>query len=38
MLGYLILISEANMEYVGDGWLGYDRRFQMAIASNPSIN
>ena len=25
MLGYLILILEAHMEYAGDGWLGYDR-------------
>ena len=25
MLGYLILILEAQMEYAGDGWLGYDR-------------
>ena len=38
MLGYLILILEAQMEYVGDGWLGYDRRFRMAAAGNPSIN
>ena len=38
MLGYLILILEAHMEYAGDGWLGYDRRFRMAVAGNPSIN
>ena len=38
MLGYLILILEAHTEYAGDGWLGYDRRFRMAAAGNPSIN
>ena len=38
MLGYLILILEAYMEYAGDGWLGYDRRFRMAVAGNPAIN
>ena len=25
MLGYLILILDAQMEYAGDEWLGYDR-------------
>ena len=38
MLGYLILILEAHTENAGDGWLGYDRRFRMAAAGNPSIN
>ena len=34
MLGYQTLIVEACMEYQGEGWLGYDRRFrQMAAAS-----
>ena len=38
MLGYLILILDAHMEYAGDGWLGYDRRFRMTVAGNPTIN
>ena len=38
MLGYLILILKAHMEHGGDGWIGYDRRFQMTAAGNPSIN
>ena len=38
MLGYLILILKVNMEYAGDGWLGYNRRFQMAAAGNPATN
>ena len=38
MLGYLILILEAHMEHGGDGWIGYDRRFCMTAAGNPSIN
>ena len=38
MLGYLILILEAHMEHGGDGWIGYDRRFRMTAAGNPSIN
>ena len=36
MLGYLILIIEANMEYEGEAWLGYDRRFRQRAASDPS--
>ena len=27
LLGYQHLIIQANQEYQGDGWLGYDRRF-----------
>ena len=38
MLGYLILILEAHMEHAGDGWIGYDRRFRMTAAGNPSVN
>ena len=38
MLGYLILILKVNMEYAGDGWLGYNRRFRMAAAGNPATN
>ena len=37
MLGYLILILEAQMENAGDGWLGYDGHFRMAVAGNPTI-
>lgn len=35
MLGYLILILEAQIEYAGDRWLGYDRRFRMVMAGIP---
>ena len=38
MLGYLMLILEAHMEYVGEGWLGYDRQFQLTAARHPSTN
>ena len=34
MLGYLALIVEARMEYDGDGWLGYDRRFRQNAAAH----
>ena len=33
MLGYQALIVEARMEYEGDGWLGYDRRFRQTAAA-----
>ena len=35
LLGYQALILEARMEYDGDGWLGYDRRFRQRAAANP---
>ena len=35
MLGYLALIIEARMEYEGDRWLGYDRRFRQNAAASP---
>ena len=35
MLGYLILIIEARMEYEGDGWLGYDHWFRQDAAALP---
>ena len=35
MLGYQTLIVEARMEYEGDGWLGYDRRFRQTAATSP---
>ena len=34
LLGYMILIIEANMEYDGEAWLGYDRRFRQRAASD----
>ena len=33
MLGYQTLIVEARMEYEGEGWLGYDRRFRQNAAA-----
>ena len=35
MLGYMALIVEACMEYEGDSWLGYDRRFRQMVAATP---
>ena len=35
LLGYQALILEANMEYEGGTWLGYDRRFRLSVAGNP---
>ena len=34
LLGYQSLIVEAKMEYQGDGWLGYDRRFRQRAAAD----
>ena len=34
LLGYMILIVEANMENDGEAWLGYDRRFRQRAASD----
>ena len=34
MLAYLTLIIEAHMEYAGDAWLGYDRRFRQRAAAD----
>ena len=34
LLGYQSLILEAHLEYAGDSWLGYDRRFRLAAAAN----
>ena len=34
LLGYLAPIVEARMEYEGDGWLGYDRRFRQNAAAS----
>ena len=38
MLSYLILIVQTHMEYEGDAWLGYDRRFRQRAASNPQAS
>lgn len=35
LLGYQTLIIQASMEYRGDGWLGYDRRFRQNAAADP---
>ena len=37
LLGYQTLIIEASLEYQGDGWLGYDRRFRQRAAANPAL-
>ena len=38
MLAYLTLVIEAHMEYVGEAWLGYDRRFRQRGAADPSMS
>ena len=37
LMGYQSLIIEASMEYKGDCWAGYDRRFHQQAASRPDI-
>ena len=37
LLGYQTLIIEASLEYPGDGWLGYDWRFQQRAAANRAL-
>ena len=37
LLGYLTLITEAHMQYAGDGWMGYDRRFTQIAAMKPHV-
>ena len=37
LLGYQTLIIQASMEYKGDGWLGYDRRFRQNAAADPDV-
>ena len=34
LLGYQSLIIEAHLEYGGDGWIGYDKRFRLNAAAN----
>ena len=36
LLGYQHLILEAHLEYSGDGWLVYDRRFRQIAATRPT--
>ena len=38
MLAYLTLIIEAHMQYAGDAWLGYDRRFRHRAAADPGMS
>ena len=33
LLGYLMLITKAHMEYGGDGWMRYDRWFRQIAAT-----
>ena len=37
LLGHQTLTIEAFLEYQGDGWLGYDRRFRQRAAANPGL-
>ena len=37
LLGYLMLITEAHMQYAGDGWMGYDQRFRQITATKPHV-
>ena len=34
LLGYQALIIDASIQYDGDGWMGYDRRFRLSAAAN----
>ena len=38
LLAYETLIIEAHMEYSGDAWLGYDRRFRQCAATDATQN
>ena len=35
LLAYQTLIIESQLEYQGDAWMGYDRRFRQRAAANP---
>ena len=37
LLGYQSLIIEVHLEYEGDNWLAYDRRFHLSAAANHNI-
>ena len=34
LLGYQSLIIDASIQYEGDSWVGYDRRFRLSAAAN----
>ena len=38
LLRYLALITEAHVQYAGDGWMGYDHRFRKIAVTKPHIN
>jgi len=38
LMGYQSLIIDAALEYKGDSWAGYDRRFRQQAASNPQTS
>ena len=38
LLGYQSRILEAHLEYAGDYWLGYDRRFRLEAAASNNTN
>ena len=37
LLGYQALLVEAHIQYEGDAWLGYDRRFRQTAAASPDL-
>ena len=37
LMGYQSLIIDASLEYKGDCWAGYDRRFRQQAVSRPSL-
>ena len=37
LLAYQALIIESQMEYQGEAWMGYDRRFRQRASTNPHI-
>ena len=37
LLGYQHLVLEAHLEYSGDGWAVYDRRFLQIAATRPGV-
>ena len=38
LMGYQSLIIDASLEFKGDSWAGYDRRFRQQAASNPQTS
>jgi len=37
VLAYQIIILEASLEFEGNGWLGYNRRFHQNAAADPNV-